>query len=198
MTEREPAELPYWHIDEAIGEVVLWGEPWTLRVTAHLADEPYRRGSQTELVPLMADRGTRTWVQTRAYILVPDLRPTVAVDPAADAGPLGTVQAAHWEGMKGERIGEAQAWYYHEDRLIVLWECFLEDRYHTGAAREDAALRALWSGFERFLLDRFPAATQLITTADDPLYDSADYQRFLTGLGYQALNQRAFAKPAHR
>lgn len=194
MTEREPAEAPYWHLDEAIGEVVLWGEPWTLRVSAHVADEAYGRGGQTELVPLTADRGTRTWVQARAYILVPDIQLTVAVAPATDAGPLGTVEAQHWDGMKAERIGEAQAWYYHEDRLLILWECFLEDRYQTGEAPEDATLQALWSGFEHFLLARFPDTSQLITTADDPLYDTTNYQRFLTTLGYHPLTQRAFSK----
>ena len=52
-----------------------------------------------------------------------------------------------------------------------------EDRYQTGEAPEDPNLKTLWTGFERFLLGRFPRTRQLVTTPDDPLYERRDYQQ---------------------
>jgi hypothetical protein len=127
-------------------------------------------------------------------LLVPHVTLDVAPTPRPTAGQLGEVTDSRWEGMRPEYIGQAQAWYYDADRLLVVWEALLEDRYQTGEAPEDANLRALWQGFEAFLLRQFPDARQLVTSPDDPLYELADYQRFLTTLGYQRLNNHAFGK----
>jgi len=194
MTEHlRPEPDRYWNVDEAIGEAHFWGEAWTVRLAAHVAEEPYRRGL-SDLVPLRAARGTRTYVQARPYILVPDFRLTAELSPTTGAGAIGQVRDSEWRGMKGERIGRGQAWFYHEDRVLVLWECFLEDRYQTGEAPDDPNLHVVWEGFERFLGARFPTARQLVTTADDPLYETAAYQRFLQMRGYERLNARACGK----
>src|SRR5579884_470811 len=77
-----------------------------------------------------------------------------------------------WDGMKLLFIGSGSAWYYHQDRTLVLWELLLEDEFRQENPTQDAALTTLWQGIERFLLSRFPSAQQLVTTADDPLYDA--------------------------
>ncbi len=71
-TEHEPREpRPVRQLDEELGEVAFFGEAWTLRVKAALLDEPYRRVLRSEIVPLTAERGTRTVVHAQPYILVP-------------------------------------------------------------------------------------------------------------------------------
>jgi hypothetical protein len=194
-TEHEPHEpRPTRQLDEELGEVSFFGEPWTLRVKAALLDEPYRRSLRSEIVPLTAERGTRTVVHAQPYIIVPHITLEVAPTAHPTGGQLGEVTDSRWEGMRPEYIGQCQGWYYHEDRTLVVWEALLEDRYQTGEAPDDANLRLLWQGFEAFLLRQFPDAQQLVTTPDDPLYEVADYQRFLKSLGYQPLSPQAFGK----
>ena len=192
-TEHEPHEpRPARQLDEALGEVTLFGEQWTLRVKAALVDEPYRRSLRSEIVPVTAERGTRTVVHAQPYVLVPHITLDVAPASQPTGDQLGEVTDSRWEGMRPEYVGQAQAWYYDADRLLVIWEALLEDRYQTGEAPEDANLRALWLGFEAFLLRQFPDAEQLVTSPDDPLYEPADYQRFLRDLGYQSVSSHAF------
>ncbi|HLZ21984.1 MAG TPA: hypothetical protein VKQ30_07670 [Ktedonobacterales bacterium] len=194
MTEREPTEPPYWTIDEAIGEVHFWGEPWALRLAVHLSEERYS-GLRQEIVPLRTVRGRRTYVHARPYLLVPDLTLGIRFsDQPQQGGFVGAVRESRWDGMRHEDVGKAQAWAYPADRLVVLFECFFEERYQSGAAAEDPNLRRLWQAFAGFLVGWFPETEQLVTPADDPLYEREDYQRFLAGLGYVRLNERAFAR----
>ena len=53
---------------------------------------------------------------------------------------------------------------------------------------------ALWEGFTRFLLQQFPAARQVVTTAHDPMFDTEQYQVFLRALGYEQVAKAAFGK----
>jgi hypothetical protein len=195
MSEREPGEaLPYWQLDELIGEVDFYRERWSLRVKAHLADQPYGRSAAAGLIPLSATQGTCTAVDAKAYILVPDITVDVALAPSEHTPSVGTVTASEWEGMKAVASPTYAAFYYREDRVLCLWECFLEDDYQTGEASDDANYAVFWRGLEALLLRQFPDAQQLVTTADDPLYEPADYRRFLEQLGYSCVNERAFSK----
>jgi hypothetical protein len=36
-----------------------------------------------------------------------------------------TIATPHGKGFLEAQVGHAQAWYYHADKTIVLWECFL-------------------------------------------------------------------------
>ena len=194
--ERDRGEAaPYWQFDEQIGEVALYRDRWTLRLALHTSDELYRRSAHVELVPLTAERGTKTYVHARPYILVPDITLDLRLYPQSDpVGAIGEVASSAWEGMKAEYVGNAQAWFYHEDGVIVLWEAFFDERFRRGEATTDPNLPVLWQGFERALLARFPAARQLVTTASDPVYETTTYHQFLIGLGYRRLNQATFGK----
>jgi hypothetical protein len=99
--------------------------------------------------------------------------------------------------MKASTVN-GQAWFYHEDRILVLWECFFHDRFQGGEPTEDPNLPLLWQGFERFLVEHFPTARQLVTNATDPMYATMDYQRSLQQLGYRAINRQAFGKSLSR
>ena len=101
---------------------------------------------------------------------------------------------SEWMGLRHEEIGQAQAWYYPSDQLVMLWECFPEERYRTSDdPRRDATLTTLWSGFETWLADRFPAARRLVTIWED-LYDRPVWQAFLEERDYVPIAPAAFAK----
>ena len=65
MTERFEADAGNCRtIDEALGDVRFWQKSWTLRLQAHVSDEPYRGRTRGDLVSLAAS-GTRTCVHAR-------------------------------------------------------------------------------------------------------------------------------------
>jgi hypothetical protein len=68
-------------------------------------------------------------------------------------------------------IRNAQAWYYPEDKVLVLWECFLHDFTHDAPLLKDTNMSQLWAGFEKWLLDRYPETEKIITPYADPIWD---------------------------
>lgn len=91
-----------------------------------------------------------------------------------------------------ERVGNAQAWYYHEDGVLVLWECYL---YMKQSPRpiEDAKHLATWRAFEAEMIRRFRPAV-VVTPSWDPLYETGDWQEFLEGEGYTIENDNVAVK----
>ena len=121
--EREPD--PYWQEDAAIGEATLFrGETYTVRMRLHTARE--RASRRHELVPLSDAVRERVSVHGKPSILVPDVTLTVRLHDRPDpTGAIGDVAASDWTGMRHEEIGQAQAWFYPADQLLILWECFV-------------------------------------------------------------------------
>ena len=92
-------------------------------------------------------------------------------------------------------MGNAQAWYYHEDKTIVLWECYFDSRFHKHPFSKDTNMQNLWKSFENWLIKQFPEATTLATPFNDPIAESIEeYQAFLRKLGYSPIAQAAFGK----
>jgi hypothetical protein len=185
---------PYWQEDFALGEGRFYrGERYAIRLRLHTATERY--SARHEIVPLRRPTTTHTYVHGKPYILVPDITLTVGLYHQPDAGgAIGEVTGSDWLGMRHEDIGHMQAWYYPADQLLVLWECFPEERFRTSAdPRQDATLAALWIGFEVWLRDRFPEAQQLVTTWED-VYERPLWQAFLEEQGYRSVAPAAFAK----
>lgn len=179
MSRSEQESAPYWQDDVALGEAPFFrGETFALRLRLHTSTEWFT--DRQELVPLRQPRGERTYLHGTLYILVPDITLTVALhDHPTARGAIGEVTASEWTGMRHETIGQCQAWYYPADQLLVLWECFAEERYRRGDdPRQDPVQRAVWAGFETLLHTRFPAARQLVTTWED-LYARPRWQAFL-------------------
>jgi hypothetical protein len=191
--EREPTEAPFWHLDEELGVGVFFDEAFTVRTRAHIAEESYR--GRREIVPL-AKAGNRFYVLIHPYILLPDISVTVDLSSSpSPSGQIGQVQSAGWEGMKHERIGDGQAWYYPADRTLVLWECILYQRYQQDEnPLHDTNYANLWHGFEDFLVGRFPDARTIVTPSWEPDVKPQSWQAFLSFLGYKQLSQEAFAK----
>jgi len=149
---------------------------------------------------LQQRRGVRTYVHAKPYILQPDYRVTIALHARPDpSGAVGRIAGSEWTGMRRQLIGNAQGWYYPSEQTIILWECFFEHPYTTpGSRADDPNLKTLWGGFERFLVEQCPDAQRLVTTYDDPVYETQAYQRFLSELGYRRLSTVAFGKEVTR
>ena len=113
--------------------------------------------------------------------------------PVEGAG-VGEVLASEWEGMRHREIGQAQAWYYPLDRLLVLWECYLFDQWRQDDPVGDPALAGVWRGFEGELLARFRRPQRVATPAWEDLYERPAWQAFLTRQGYEPATPGVFVK----
>ncbi len=165
----------------------------------HRSKEEHRDSSH-EIVPISERKGKRTYVMMHPYVLEPKLTFTVGLYSKPkkyhdQESPIGEVIGSHHEGFREAQVGHAQAWYYHADKIIVLWECFFEDRFRKHPLSEDHNMQNLWKGFEHWLIKQFPSATTLATPHNDPIADSIEeYQAFLKTLGYSPLSEKAFGK----
>jgi hypothetical protein len=186
MHEREHDTDPYWTDDFLLAEAPVQGEPSAVRLRLHRAEE---------LVPLAHRTGTRAYVHAKPYVLEPELTLSVGLYPAeTDQGAIGEVLSSDWVGMRQREIGQAQAWFYPADRLLILWECFLEDQFRHDDPLHDPALAAFWTGFEGVLLARFPQTRRIATPSWEDLYERPAWQLFLGGQGYEAFSPGAFVK----
>jgi hypothetical protein len=196
-TQDEP-EKPFWQHDEEIAVATFFGDPTGIRLKAHMAEEPFFRATEgTELVSLSTMRGTRTYVLARPYIMEPDYRLTIGLYPQPEvSGAIGEVISSDQIGMKHREIGQSQAWLYPQDRTLIVWECYLHDWCRATSPDNDPTLKALWEGFEGFLLRHLPAVERIVTPSWEPIYDEdrEAWPRFLAQRGYEPLSQQAFAK----
>jgi hypothetical protein len=201
--EMEPAEQdPYWTEDTALFEGsfrYFRGFPSIVRSRIHVDEEAYRLDAadlESALIPHGA--GLRSYVLMKPYILEPDITLTVGLYPSATDQAVGEILKSTWEGMRQRDIGHAQAWHYPASHTTVLWECFLERHFRDQPLPEDPNMRGLWQSVEGYLLSRFPATTQLVTTDKDPMFETDEYQAFLRELGYKPVAQALYGKEVPR
>jgi hypothetical protein len=193
MTNKQQQEdAPWWTRDETLCNALIQQVPYSVRMSIHNAPEQYRDSS--ELVALKRKQGERNYVQVQLYVLVPDILLQVALyDRPAPTGAIGHVTGSEWAGMRHQQIGDAQAWYYPEDRLLVLWEIVLSTHYREKVSPvENQTLLTLWQAFEEFLLGEFPGCTRIVTPGWEPIYDDdpAAWPAFLTKRGFVQIEGR--------
>jgi hypothetical protein len=166
----------------------------------HTSEERYF-ATASEIIPLEHKKGKKTYIMMQPYVLEPKLTLTVGlynkpkkyVDQEDVIGK--TIGSPQHNGFREVQLGNAQAWYYHEDETIVLWECFFEDRFLKDTLTTDKNMQSLWKSFEHWLIRQFPKATTLATPFNDPIAESIEeYQTFLKKLGYSPIAQAAFGK----
>jgi hypothetical protein len=172
----------------------------------HSNEESYRSeesylGSASEIVPLKHRKGKRTYIMMHPFVYEPILTFTVGLHAkpkhyADQESSIGrTIGQPKQEGVQEIQVGNAQAWYYHEDKTIVLWECFFDGRFQTHPFKKDNNMRQLWERFESWLIQKFPDATTIATPFNDPIAQSIEeYQSFLKTLGYTSVAEAAFGK----
>lgn len=161
-----------------------------VRGKLHVSEESYDATSSLEREYLTLTRGRRSYVHLQPYVIEPELVIGVALSPktakqyADTPESIGTTTGTRVTGYRDRQIGNAQAWYYPEDRLLVLWECLLDEFVRDVPLREDTHMSALWTGFEGWLRKRYPQAERLVTPWMDPIWIPEEYQTFLTARGY--------------
>lgn len=174
-------------------------KPQPVRGKIHLSEELYI-ADDYEIVPIATRRGTRTYIMMHPYVFEPKIALTVHLYPRtkqyADQDPvIGETGVPKQEGVYEKQIGNAQAWYYPSDKMIVIWECYLWDFVRDRPLVDDVNMKHIWHGFETFLKQQFPGATRLVTPFNDPIAKSIEeYQTFLRALGYQPIAKASFGK----
>jgi len=164
MKERiEPVEDDFWTERRALFPAqfpTYYTTPEKVWGRLHTSEEQYE-SSRHEIIPISEKKGPRTYVMMQPYVREPKLTLAVGLytNPkhyADQDSPIGEVIGSNQEGFREAQVGNAQAWYYHADKTIVLWECFFDDRFRKHPLPEDANMQKLWQSFERYLLQKFP------------------------------------------
>ena len=164
-----------------------------VRLRLHVSEDRFR-GRET-LYPLAHPNASRTYIHAKPYVLEPEIVLGIDLFPAPVLdGAVGTVRSASWEGMRHRVVGNAQAWHYPADRLLVFWECFLEDRVRHADPLRDPLLATVWTGFERLLRDRFPATERIATPSWEDFYERPAWQQFLGDQGFLPFSPGCFVK----
>lgn len=175
----------YWQIDEAIDD-------GSIRLKVHYEDDQYSGG---EIVPLKEKRGIRTYYHAKPYILIPRITLALGLHPEPKGQEIGKVLDSSWEGMDHREIGNAQAYWYPTDRLILLWECILFGSDRPKDPNQDERLTKVWQHFEHFLIKCHREVTRIATPGWEPEFPEGTlWQDFLRDRGYAPLNERAFVK----
>lgn len=187
---------PFWDSDEVVGEVRFPDYTAPLSLKTHLSEERYRHYSHDhEIVRLKSHRGLRHYLLARPYVLEPTIALTVDLFSRRHPnGAIGELVGGAVTDRRPVDIGSAQAWLYPQEQTLVLWECYLFDRFRAADPLADANLHTLWEGVEGVLLDRFPHAQRLVTPSWEPQYDREQWQAFLQSRGFARANGRAFGK----
>jgi hypothetical protein len=143
----------------------------------------------------------RAYVMMQPFVFEPILtltvglyrKPKVYADQDSAIGePVG---APRTEGVREVQLGNAQAWYYPADRMLVIWEFFFDSMFHRHPFTQDRNMQDLWQSFERWLLQRFPETEVISTPFNDPIAEnSEEYQDFLKKLEFSATEQGVFGK----
>jgi hypothetical protein len=185
--QKEAVEDEFWteHIQLLTAQFpTYYRKPQKVWGKFHASDERYFDGSH-EIIPLAHRKGQRTYVMMHPYVLEPKLTFTVGLYSKPkkyhdQESSIGEVIGSNHEGFRKAQVGNAQAWYYHEDKTIVLWECFFDSRFRRHPLPEDKNMQKLWKAFEHWLIKQFPRATTLATPNNDPIAESIEeYQGFL-------------------
>jgi hypothetical protein len=196
---------PFWTHDTSLFEGTFHyyrDKKQEVRGKLHESKETYDfhvLGLSLERDSLTRTKGTRSYVMMHPYVSEPNLIMSVALYPKpkqyADTGEaIGETTGTRVEGFRDVQIGNAQAWYYPEDKVLVLWECFLDGFVRDAPLLKDTNMALLWTGFEKWLITRYPDAVKILTPWADPLWEIKEYQSFLRKRGYKRGHPGIFTK----
>src|SRR3989442_14920244 len=108
---------------------------------------------------------------------------------------MGEVSVSNNDGFQEVQFGNPGLFSSPADKTSVLLECFFEDRFRKYPFLSDTNMNKLWQSIERYLLTKFPQASNLATPFNDPIAESNDeYQAFFKTHGFPPLVQGAFGK----
>ena len=161
-------------------------EGWRVFLNVHRSEESYGRDSMGIERPYLSHRqGPKTYVLAKLCILQPRFTLTATLHPEPKGREIGRVTNVDWEGMDTVEVGRAQAWHYHPDEVLVLWECYLFEPWREGKQpANDVRHRAVWQAFEDALVGWFEPRL-ILTPGWEPIYEQDAWQAFLQKMGYR-------------
>jgi len=134
--------------------------------------------------------GEQVYFHAKPYYNEPEFQVVVALYHQPQGSAIGQVRAVRQVNTKHVHIGQAQAWFYPADRLLVLWECYLFDWCRTGAPAQDVRHVAVYQAFERWLITRCQPSL-IVSPAWEPVYHKQLWQEFQAQQGYTIQGMRA-------
>jgi hypothetical protein len=184
---------PYWTHNLILGEGVVEKHKSLIRLYFHQSEERAYHGES--LFPISVKRGdTKIYFHAKPYILLPQMTLTIGLTrPKADSDEIGRVIGSDVTKLQEREIGNAQAWYYPEEKALVLWECYLFEPYAQKDILKDSLFAAIWKSFETTLLKELPDTTKIYTTYE-PIYERPVFTKFLTSMQYRKVDKAAFVK----
>jgi hypothetical protein len=205
--EPEKREQPYYSLDTSLFHTpIKYFDrgllPVPVRGKIHTSEERYTRSkAEREIVPIETLSGIHTYIHMKPYVQVPQQTLTIGLfnkpKQYADMEPaIGTVISSQETGHNEIEIGNAQGYYYHPDKILVIWECYLFSHFYEQRRpdTEDPNQAKLWVSFEKFLLHQFPDAKKITTPWHDPMFEDTAYEAFLQCMGYEKIAQAAYGK----
>jgi hypothetical protein len=145
--------------------VTLDGLSFPVSLEANITEESYKSHTKArEFVPLTVNEGMRNRIDAQFFIT--------------------GANSAMTREIRQARFGDAQAWFYQEDKILLLWRCNLLDLFKDQSPVEDHNLHVLWVRFEQFLLQSFPQATLVLTPSWNRPYDQKLWEQFIHLRGF--------------
>jgi hypothetical protein len=171
----------------------LQGHKPLIRLHLHRSEESAYHDES--LFPVTTKRGdTRIYFHAKLYILIPHMTVTIGLTkPKVDSDEIGRVIGSDVTKLQEREMGDAQAWYYPQEKALVLWECYLFEPYAKIDPLKDVLLTTVWQGFEKLLLKELPDTTRIYTTYE-PNYERPVYKTFLRKMQYRPVEKVAFVK----
>jgi hypothetical protein len=134
---------PYWTHNLVLGDGDVQGHKSLIRLHLHRSEEAFHHAES--LFPIPSEKGYRTYFHAKPYILIPRMTLTVGLTrPKADSGEIGRVIGSDVKHLQERELGNAQAWYYPEEKALVLWECYLFEPYTQKDPLKDILLASVW------------------------------------------------------
>ncbi|RLG95033.1 hypothetical protein DRO29_06055, partial [Candidatus Bathyarchaeota archaeon] len=169
----------FWSHRIEIGRMEIGSREYRVRMKLHISEEICRDVSH-EIAPVR--EGRRIYVLGRPYFIYPQYSLRVELYPGSGDEAIGEVSGFDLIGVGEREIGNAQAWHYPEDEVLILWECYLYEPYRRDRPGDDRRLNRLWDCFESFLMERFNPR-DIHTPSWEPIYSGAEWEEFLRGRG---------------
>ena len=183
---------PYWTHNLVLGEGDVQGNRSLIRLHLHQSEEIHYEGES--LFPIPSRRQKRLYFHAKPYILIPQMTLTIGLTrPKVDSDEIGRVIGSDVKHLQEREIGNAQGWYYPEEKALVLWECYLFEPFRQEDPRKDHLLASIWYGFEKTLLKELPDTAKIYTTYE-PIYDRPVFKTFLRKMQYRPIEKVAFVK----
>ena len=188
----------YWTSTEEIGRLPLppRDDERDVSFIWHQSVEKYGRGHR-EIGLRLTEAGERDYVHAKAVFYSPRFIVTFAITPPVQTElgeEIGEIVDTKRDGLQRHEVASCQAWYYRNERTLMLWEVDLRRDYREGEPSQDFLFSTLWQAFERRLLVEFPDCERILTPGWEPSYDGKQFRAFLASQGFKPHEDNTFIK----